>query len=419
MSVAEAQRISEPTAKGSFWSELALHERMLRKACSASSEADALQCVAGELWPYVPHRWAWIAQLDTHRAEAELSVSWPESEAWKALPRALPVGPSLTEGALGGRPGVYCGTRPTAEPYDEALRALGVQSHITFGLACQEDAPRLVTFAAPASVEYDSDQIAFAKRISPSVAAALSLTVQEPGPGVGSAWGGLDPVEIVHYACRAMAHDVRNIMSGIIGAIELQRADMNEADAPVFGAVRRRALEGVAMAEAMTARLERLVARQGGPVDLREIAQQVVALLKPVLRSASDGIAPSLRCSGCPAPAIADAGELRRAVSALVFNAVRAVGAGGEIQLRTRVDRRRAILEVIDNGTGMTQEVWRRAKEPFYTTESGEHLGLGLTIADGVARRFGGSLAVRPNGNRGVRVALTLPLDTHARPGQS
>ena len=55
-----------------------------------------------------------------------------------------------------------------------------------------------------------------------------------------------------------------------------------------------------------------------------------------------------------------------------------------------------AILEVEDNGTGMSQEVLERCMEPFYTTkEVGEGTGLGLSIAHGIAREFQMEIEVR------------------------
>jgi two-component system NtrC family sensor kinase len=59
------------------------------------------------------------------------------------------------------------------------------------------------------------------------------------------------------------------------------------------------------------------------------------------------------------------------------------------VRLISDVSSDTAMLEVEDNGTGMSQEVMERCMEPFYTTkEVGEGTGLGLSIAHGIAREF-------------------------------
>jgi signal transduction histidine kinase len=59
------------------------------------------------------------------------------------------------------------------------------------------------------------------------------------------------------------------------------------------------------------------------------------------------------------------------------------------VRLISDVSYDTAILEVEDNGTGMSQKVLERCMEPFYTTkEVGEGTGLGLSIAHSIAREF-------------------------------
>ena len=66
------------------------------------------------------------------------------------------------------------------------------------------------------------------------------------------------------------------------------------------------------------------------------------------------------------------------------------------VRLISDVSSDTAILEVEDNGTGMSQEVLERCKEPFYTTkEVGEGTGLGLSIAHGIAREVQTEIEIR------------------------
>jgi len=394
--------------------ELALHERILRRAYGATGAAALLECVAGELCPHTSYTWAWIADVDEGRRHVKLSVSWPGDNARELLPDVLPAGDGVLKTALGTSPGLYLGEEYGSDHYDKALRGFGVLSHVTLGLGRACGGPRLVTFAGPDALTLDETQTAFWRRLAAPVTCALSLSARQADTPVLPPWAGLDAVEIVDYVCRSVAHDVRNVMSGIIGAIELSRADPARDESAVFGAVERRAVEGVSMADAMREHLRRMASPPQRVLDLKELAEEVAGDVRPVLSPLLGDAVPTIRCEGCPAPAVGNPGELRRAIAAVMFNAVRHAASHGEIVAGTQAKRRRAILDITDNGAGMTPDVLRRAKEPFFSTDPGKHPGLGLTIAEGALRRFGGSVSLKPNEGDGLTVSLVMPLHEKA-----
>ena len=61
-----------------------------------------------------------------------------------------------------------------------------------------------------------------------------------------------------------------------------------------------------------------------------------------------------------------------------------------------------------DDGTGMTDDVARRAMEPFFTTREGA-AGLGLAQVHAFARQSGGTLSIDSVPERGTEVTLNLP----------
>ena len=71
------------------------------------------------------------------------------------------------------------------------------------------------------------------------------------------------------------------------------------------------------------------------------------------------------------------------------------------------------MLEVEDNGIGMTEEVREKCMDPFFTTkEVGEGTGLGLSIVHGLIQEFGFSLDVTSQLNKGSLFKIVMPAST-------
>ena len=84
------------------------------------------------------------------------------------------------------------------------------------------------------------------------------------------------------------------------------------------------------------------------------------------------------------------------------------------INLKCQISSNRTgcILEVTDNGIGMTPEEKKRCLEPFFTTkEVGLGTGLGLTIVHGIVKEFKGTMSIISKKNLGTTMRVTLPLD--------
>lgn len=101
--------------------------------------------------------------------------------------------------------------------------------------------------------------------------------------------------------------------------------------------------------------------------------------------------------------------HLRSMLQYLFHNAFEAMPAGhGTIALSTDTDNRGWIaLEVRDSGSGMDASTLERASEPFFSTKPG-HLGVGLSIANGIWRRHRGTLAIHSAVGDGTRLRLCV-----------
>lgn len=107
-------------------------------------------------------------------------------------------------------------------------------------------------------------------------------------------------------------------------------------------------------------------------------------------------------------------GELREALTNLVFNAVDAMPEGGTLSVRTSCagaagEARQVRIEVADTGIGMDENTRRRCLEPFFTTKGERGTGLGLAMVYGMMERHGASIDIVTAPGQGTAVCLAFP----------
>jgi len=124
-------------------------------------------------------------------------------------------------------------------------------------------------------------------------------------------------------------------------------------------------------------------------------------------------------------PVCVDVQQLKRALCAIVTNAIEAVAEGGAIRIESanvRVTRDTAMAlpglregdyvcaSVVDNGPGMSPAVINRAFMPFFTTkDQKQHSGTGLTRAYNIVTQSGGCLFIDSDGRSRTEVRLFFP----------
>jgi two-component system, OmpR family, sensor kinase len=153
------------------------------------------------------------------------------------------------------------------------------------------------------------------------------------------------------------------------------------------------------------------------PVDLAQVAEAVV----DSAGAHADQAGVQLHCRADSLLVLGSASAIRRAVVALVDNAIDHTPRGGEVRIVVRRNRREAILAVSDTGPGIRPEAAQRVLRRF---DSGghragrAHYGLGLALTHDVANRHGGQLRLAPGGV-GATFELALPALDEAGPRKS
>jgi len=102
--------------------------------------------------------------------------------------------------------------------------------------------------------------------------------------------------------------------------------------------------------------------------------------------------------------------ELNQVLTNLIDNAIDAMNGNGALRVRTYRDDGCVVVEIGDNGPGISPEVKAHIFEPFFTTKAvGEGTGLGLDTVQRIVRKHRGNIQVnsRPGD---TRFQVSLPL---------
>jgi hypothetical protein len=102
--------------------------------------------------------------------------------------------------------------------------------------------------------------------------------------------------------------------------------------------------------------------------------------------------------------------ELALHVLDILRNAVEAGATRVELTITEDEPADRLTLTIADNGRGMDEETIRRALNPFYTTRTTRHVGLGLPLFTAAAETAGGGLTIRSRPGEGTTVEAAFRL---------
>jgi signal transduction histidine kinase len=204
-----------------------------------------------------------------------------------------------------------------------------------------------------------------------------------------------------------VAHEVRNPLTGIKFLVD--------------GALRRTNTtllteEDLRLIRQEVVRIERTVqglldfARTPPPDRRRHDLRGLVAEAASVARGRAEAKPVVLRVTPSPEPILAsvDRDQFLSLLTNLLLNAIDAAPPGGEVEIRTAARDGILKVEVTDTGPGIDPAVADRLFTPFVTTKS-TGTGLGLTVAQRVARDHGGKLSAANRKEGGACFTLTLP----------
>jgi two-component system sensor histidine kinase PilS (NtrC family) len=226
-----------------------------------------------------------------------------------------------------------------------------------------------------------------------------------------------DRLAALGRAAAAIAHEIRNPLASMRGAVQVLGNDsrLSDEDAQLVNIVLRE-----------SDRIDRIIsdflmyARPRQPekeaVDLNHLLEETLTLLR--YNSEIDSSKYQLRAEPCADPALiyADPGQMRQVLWNLARNAIKAMPDGGAftITLQRSSDGAQIQVDFTDTGIGMTEEQIERIFEPFSSYSTGG-TGLGMSVVYHIINEHRGKIDVKSEVGRGTTITLLLAAYTETR----
>ena len=205
----------------------------------------------------------------------------------------------------------------------------------------------------------------------------------------------------------SIAHEVRNPLAGMKGALEVLRKEL---------AVKPSNLEIVDELLAQIVRLEQLVrdlltfarprALSLELFDLHELLDRILRTYK----EEADRLAVTVERIYGPSTGHlhADPRQMEQVFLNLIYNALQAMEDGGTLTVSTRAEDDNIVITLRDTGKGIPETDMPKILQPFFTTKH-RGSGLGLPIVKKVSEAHGGSIDIVSVVGRGTTVTVSIP----------
>ena len=231
-------------------------------------------------------------------------------------------------------------------------------------------------------------------------------------------------MESIGTLAGGIAHDLNNVLSPILMAVEMLQLKNRDAEI-------ERWLEVIRKSSERGADLIKQVLTFARGLEGKRVAVQLKYLVKDIVKVVAEtlpkNIAVEYRIATDTKPILADPTQIQQVLMNLCVNARDAMPDGGTLTVSVEnvtMDETAArmnpeaqigeyvVLSVADTGTGMSSEVKNRIFDPFFTTkEVGKGTGLGLSTSLSIVKSHDGFVNVYSDVGQGSRFSVYFPVD--------
>jgi signal transduction histidine kinase len=209
------------------------------------------------------------------------------------------------------------------------------------------------------------------------------------------------------YLSAGMAHEIRNPLNSISLFVQLMRQSTTEPDllehqAKILKEVDR--IDAIIRKLLDASRRTRVISSN---VQINQVIDNVIEAFLPQFESRKIQVDQQYHC--IPPPITADSTELEQIFTNLFLNALDAMSRGGRLVIEVFEKDGWVIVRVGDSGNGIAEDVLPHIFEPFFSTKS-RGTGMGLPVAQRIARMYEGSMEVEYSSPEGTTFRLEFPV---------
>ncbi|MGD8321528.1 MAG: ATP-binding protein [Gemmatimonadota bacterium] len=301
----------------------------------------------------------------------------------------------------------------------------------------------------PVTVEYEylAAQVKAAGAVAPHervlrrldgarLTVVMALRVTEEDPGIALArvmdvsgsrqlreqWEAIRRMEAVGRTAGGLGHTLDDIFQIIRSTAEHMAPDVDRPSRQDLSTITEVADRGAAIVHDLLA----VGQRHPTSAEPTEVGEMLRSMLPELADRAGPRVLTALQLADEPLWVDADPALMRHALSRLVDNARQAMPEGGRVVFTLGTDlalpldadpdaghapREYVTLSLADSGEGMDDAIRELAPDPFFSTRT-DGLGLGLSVAFGLARQHGGWLSLESSPGSGTTVMVYLPRRT-------
>lgn len=237
--------------------------------------------------------------------------------------------------------------------------------------------------------------------------------------------GHIEQLKELSKLTGGLAHEIKNPLSTIKINLKLVGEELEDSSSAEIGRMaadkdeRRfaRALRKIAVIQKETDRLEQILdgflryvdrtELQLASVDINELISDMVDFYSPQTRSHSITIRQSLHNE--PLICKVDAGMLKQVILNLFINAQQAMSDGGELMVRTGQQKKDAIIQISDTGSGIATDRLPHIFDAYYSTRP-QGSGLGLPTAKKIVEAHKGTIRIDSELGKGTSFTIRLPV---------
>jgi signal transduction histidine kinase len=221
-----------------------------------------------------------------------------------------------------------------------------------------------------------------------------------------------------------VAHDVRNLLNGIVLSLELLRPDEGEQDRPHIAGAAQRIRRYVARMNRLIGDLVDVTSIEAGKLamtaarsDAAALAAEATETFQPAARERGIGLEAEIPAG--PLYAEFDRDRMLQVFANLIANAIKFTPHGGKVVVRVEAARSMLRFSVSDTGVGIPEGMRDAVFERFWQVGENDRRGqgLGLYISKSIVEAHHGRIWAESTAGKGSQLYFTLPVALAARRG--